>query len=148
MATLRLTHGLSSLGSQPKCNRIGNEYRAKGNDMRRRVAFFATFLTVMLAIVPGGTLIRAQTGNGHVQKQGRNWNGVFRERNQGPRRYMGRIRAYYGLRKHGHFCRTQVRDRCFRVELRYYWRSGIRLRPLVIQFVKLKKPPLRKRVSS
>lgn len=73
----------------------------KGNDMRRRVSFFAIFLTVILAMVPGGTLNRAQSGKGHVRKQWRNWNGVFWEGKQGRKRYMARNGAYYGSQSYG-----------------------------------------------
>lgn len=55
----------------------------------------------MLAIFPGGTLIRAQSGKGHGRRQGRNWNGVFWEGKQGRKRYMGRNGAYYGSRSYG-----------------------------------------------
>jgi hypothetical protein len=45
----------------------------------------------------------------------------------GRARYRGRNRIYYGYKNYGQYRRTQVGNRRWRWQNRYYWRNGVRL---------------------
>ena len=95
---------------------------------------------VALALMAAFSFIALPTGGSEAAAQ-RRWS-RDRDGHSSYYRYgryrrwdnRGKKKSYYGYRNYGQFRRTQVGNRRYRYERRYYWRNGSRLSRLVRVF--------------
>ena len=90
-------------------------------------------------LVAAFTFIALPAESFNVDAQRSRWerrNGSYGYASQRDRRWnnRGKKKRYYGYKNYGQYRRTQVGNRRYRYERRYYWRDGSRLSRLIRVF--------------
>ena len=101
--------------------------------MKRKIVVFAMLIATTLFWIPADNTVSAQRGQNksHKSDRGRNFPGLWDDRQRGKKWNQGRKKDAHGYRNYGQYRRTQVGNRRYRLVKRSYWNDGIRLSRLV-----------------
>lgn len=97
---------------------------------RKLIAFFLMAAFSLAALPAGGSKAEGQRA-WRTQRTYTSDHGRYRYYGADRRWRKGKKKRYWGYKNYGQYRRTQVGNRRYRYERRYYWRDGSRFSRLV-----------------